>query len=161
MNNIYIARNGTYPESAIEEVSRDDLSVKFCNMGGGFVKSLTLEDFDTIFTPHKDNEPDYKEIRAGIDGSEGELGYKAYTRGYLWNGWTTPCFEYDQVVEVIKDGALLAYDKETDTFTDTFDNEMDEDPETYIGFDILINDKPVHVYAIGSGSWCWYVINKV
>jgi len=59
------------------------------------------------------------------------------------------------VLEIIKDGAELSYDKETDTFTDAFDMHDPSDAEMYMGIDILVNDKPVHVYAIGSGSWCW------
>jgi hypothetical protein len=55
MKNVYIVKNGIYPQSAIEEIQRDKEVVSFHNIGGGFVKILSIEDFNNIFIPYNAN----------------------------------------------------------------------------------------------------------
>ena len=48
----------------------------------------------------------------------------------------------------------LCYDDERDLFVDDSDvNEPDE--VTYPAEEIIVDGKPVKVYAIGAGYWCW------
>lgn len=80
--------------------------------------------------------------------------------GDRWNGWSCPNFEFKTAMIFAKitqadEGMMLTtYDKKKDTFI-TKDRENGEVMDEAQGTDIVVKGKRIHVYDIGSHSWCW------
>lgn len=177
----YMYKEGDYPKSAInvDKVDMIKNSVKFYDMGGGFLKSCSIDTFNERFREVTEQDKETQPYLAyfSIDQWEGEpdhsigmyklkdyegVAFKGYTHGYSWNGWATPCFEYETALYLINDMNMMEetdrarYDEESDSFIiKAYDYPEEDDPEVYEGADIIVNGETKHVYGIGSGFWCW------
>jgi len=89
-----------------------------------------------------------------IDG--GHL-YIGYTSGYLWNGWATPYFTFDEALKIMSewhnDDSPMIYDEDADAFVIQYDD-CDE-PYIWKGEDIKTIDGVQHLYGIGAYSHIW------
>jgi len=104
--------------------------------------------------------------RFDMDGYGGKL-FEGWTDGSTWNGWDCPWFEYtaaqDIVQTILKMGresnvtiTMAWYDESSDRFRIIPDPEAPDDIEEFEGFDVEgLDGRLLHLYAIGSGSWCW------
>ena len=76
--------------------------------------------------------------------------------GENWNGWACPAFTKTTCIKILKDRPNLRwhYDRKTDAFlvSEVLPEEFNDN---YMGFDIKIGKKTVHVYAVGAFAWVW------
>lgn len=68
---------------------------------------------------------------------------------HSWNGWSTPCFTFEQA-QALMDIHNLSYDEKTDSFT-----ENDEPEYSYKAEQRIIDGKSTKIYPIGSCCWTW------
>jgi hypothetical protein len=106
----------------------------------------------------------FRKSRFSLDDSP---AWEGYADGETWNGFSCPCFETKTAIEIAKYVVNLYrnspevrgnwnYDPHADTLkivTEPYES------ETFGGNDITVDDKTVHVYAIGAYNWCWYEVS--
>ena len=89
----------------VEFLSETPEIVKFCNIGGGLMRSLKPEDF------HREYDMDWVEcwqqIHIGADWLDGAI--KAWGTGRNWNGWAVPYFELTEAMELLKSMPYLKW----------------------------------------------------
>lgn len=81
-----------------------------------------------------------------------------YTDGYLWNGWATPHFTYEEAQKLQAEinqheGMRMFYDCNADKFY--WQHEDDDEPYVWKGEDIETVDGKLHLYGIGAYSHIW------
>lgn len=139
----------------VDIVNANPDRVSFCPQGGGFVYSVPTETFHASFKPAAT--PGFR--RASFSGDWNETPVRGFSDGNRWNGWAMPYFEFDTAqaiaAEFEGEDSTLRYQKDIDAFIYTSANCPDA-PEAYAGTWIDIEGKPMKVYPIGAGSWCWY-----
>lgn len=82
--------------------------------------------------------------------------FDGYTDGAHWNGWACPWFDKETAMYVMhewREFSLAAYDETHDKFV--FYADDGTDPEEFKGQDVIIDNKPIHLYPIGNGCWVW------
>ena len=84
--------------------------------------------------------------------------YIGYTNGYLWNGWATPYFTYEEAERLQaeinqRDDMRMFYESRADKFY--WQHEDDDEPYVWKGEDIQTVDGIKHLYGIGAYSHIW------
>lgn len=130
--------------------------VTFYPQGGGFQRMLPVIVFHSIYKQER-AAPGFR--RAVFVGDWNEKPVPGFTDGNRWNGWAIPYFEFETAQEIMaetgEDPSVFRYDPEEDAFI--YNNpDWPEEPEVYGATFIDIDGKPVKVYGIGAGFWCWY-----
>lgn len=86
--------------------------------------------------------------------------FPGYTQGKDWNGWGCPFFTKKVADEIAAffwfEEGQMTYDAHLDAYLYKDGNLPDTDPyEVMLGVDVDTVDGILHLYPIGSGSWCW------
>jgi hypothetical protein len=76
-------------------------------------------------------------------------GFAGYTDGASWNGWAMPYFTREIAMEVLK-----AYPGDEADDEDAYRNYQFPEEDSVIIIDPETG-KPIQVWPIGSGGWCW------
>jgi hypothetical protein len=86
--------------------------------------------------------------------------YPGYTSGERWNGWATPCFEYEVALQMIEDwkadewGRMEAYyDPDNDQFC--FRSDPEEDWDCFPAVTREMEGLTRKLYPIGAFCWIW------
>jgi hypothetical protein len=79
-----------------------------------------------------------------------------------WNGWALPLFNFENAMKLVNAKDFqLEYSEETDSVNERFNPDYFDSEEDCIswggGFNKEIGEK---VYAIGTGYYCWSVIER-
>lgn len=131
--------------------------VSFSSQGGGFLQRLRSEEFHRHFKPC--DFPPFRQVSVAIDGVGDEhTTFVAYSNGRRWNGWAMPHFPLDSALAVAKAMGDVRYDETRDVFILEPEG---EEPEEFAAEVIQVDGNDVKVYAIGSGYWCWDVVDDV
>lgn len=86
--------------------------------------------------------------------------FSGYTDGEEWNGWACPYYERHEAEQILKfsetNGYWWQYDQENDAFiVGAHTEENNTAPEMFRSLIILVDDKPLKVYPIGTRAWIW------
>ena len=167
----------------IEEIK--DNKLYFCAYGGGFVKTISLEnenflndvrDKKIIFT----NEEPKEEFHLGKIYIDSYDGFQNFVEGYIhnhrfWNGWNIVFMTLEGIKkhnELIKNSPYYSDNWEPkEEFNPTFEIKDNDtiilyDPEEEGGkveiksTEILFEGKKIKVFVPCSMSWCWQEITK-
>ncbi|HOX58189.1 MAG TPA: hypothetical protein PLC99_14990 [Verrucomicrobiota bacterium] len=120
-------------------------------LGGGFQLTIPVSDLGRFrVVPVEDQQA--RVYRAGVFCLEGEDSqFQGWTKGELWNGWATPCFE----LEVAHKVAAMVPGSRLDSARDAFVTRNQEE-ELWQGQSIVTTDgRLLKVYPIGACAWCW------
>ena len=126
--------------------------VEFCSQGGGFLNKAPHAEFDKHFKPA--TLPAFSLCAVSAEWLPPGLTFAAYSKGQRWNGWAMPYFPAESAMALREHLPGLCYDATRDVFVD--DSEENEPDEViFPAEEIIVDGKPVKVYAIGAGYWCW------
>lgn len=159
-NDEIILKNAVYPKGVFSVCEVTDKGAKCYPKGGGFQKLIPMSKIDSDFL--KVEETPKATFVAGEFGIEDSPSYAGYDAGFRWNGWRTPLFDKETSKRILSEakGWDWGYDDRTDTFIYAFEEQgdkgviMSSEVCKAKGCDIEVEDKTVHVYAIGDG-WIW------
>lgn len=154
---VYVLRTGQYPRDAVRVERVEDGKVHFSPLGGGFMYSQSEADFARSFRVHdpKAERLQYRQAQIGGDHVYG-APYLAYVDGRLWNGWAMPMFPRESAERMMRELDGIRYDGDQDAFIVDFGGDFE--PEVYTPEQIVVDGEPIIVFSIGSGSWCWEVV---
>lgn len=97
-------------------------------------------------------------LKKSVFNIEFDPFYDGYTNEDHWNGWACPWFTFsvaEQMMTALNASVgeqHLTYDKESDTFVHTID---EENVYEFKGEDIQTEDGVLHLYPIGTACWIW------
>lgn len=132
----------------------EPLNVRFSAQGGGLVRTAPLTDFERMFRPAA--LPAFTRKAVSAEWLPDDLRLPAYTDGQRWNGWAMPYFELAVAQQLLEHLPNLRYDSERDAFvSEPYDDEGDV--EIFAAEVLWVSGRPVRAYAIGAGSWCWWL----
>ena len=133
--------------------STDD-NVEFSAQGGGFVHKVARAEFEKRFKPAA--QPLYSLQAVSAEWLPDDLTLPAYTNGQRWNGWALPYFPAEAAHALLEHMPDLRYDASQDAFVSkAVDGESQDD--VFPAQELLVNGKSIKVYAVGAGSWCWWL----
>jgi hypothetical protein len=100
-------------------------------------------------------------MRKGSFVIEDQFGpYPGYTTGERWNGWATPCFEYEVALRMVEDwnasewaGGDAYYDASNDQFC--FRSGPKEDWDCFPPITCEVEGQERKLYSIGAFCWIW------
>lgn len=132
----------------------DPAIVHFSAQGGGFVRAMPKEAFESQFSPA--SPPGFALTAVTGDWLPQGVSVSAYTNGQRWNGWAMPYFPFEAAMQLLPHTPNLRYDEVTDTFISTMEGYPEgEDEERFSAQTLSVDGTPVKVYAIGTGCWTW------
>ena len=124
-------------------------------------KKATREFLEKEIQAHKDRDTStLHSAHFTCDGDE-RGHWAGYTTLRTWNGWATPYFTKeiaDQITEHFNRfmDKPIVYDAKKDAYLiDQTEWGLDEEPLEVKGEDAVTPDGVRHLYALGSGYWCW------
>ena len=137
--------------------------VLYCNAGGGLQCAMDADRFRLMTTPLPDEYLTSSPWKPGEFGIEDWMGpFPGYSQGRRWNGWACPVFPLESAHKIVEHcnreaekhgGELSRYDAQADVFL--IWNEGQDEPDVFMGDDIVVDGKVVRVYHVGTGSWTW------
>lgn len=133
--------------------STDD-NVEFSAQGGGFVQKAPRAEFEKRFKPAV--LPAFSLRVVSAEWLPDALKLPAYTNGQRWNGWAMPYFPVEAAHALLEHMPDLRYDDTRDAFVSkSYDDEAED--EVYPAQVLVVRGETLKVYAIGAGSWCWWL----
>lgn len=128
--------------------------VEFSAQGGGFVQKAPRAEFEKRFKPAAPLAFSLQAVSA--EWLPDDLTLPAYTNGQRWNGWAMPYFPAETAHALLEYMPDLRYDASQDAFVSKSDG-GESQGDVFPAQELLVNGKPVKVYAVGAGSWCWWL----
>lgn len=141
----------------VEIVSIESQKVTFFPQGGGFQRSLSRAEFEAAFKEFDHTALEYQPVEVTIEGFDEGFSLPAYSNGMLWNGWVMPYFTREAAMAIAQQIDTISYDRERDVFVED-DGYPEEGELTITATTIRVGNEDVEVFAIGSGSWCWELV---
>lgn len=129
-------------------------TVEFSAQGGGFVNKLSRSEFEKRFKPAE--LPLFSLKAVSAEWLPDDLKVPAYTNGQRWNGWAMPYFPAQSALSLLEHMPDLSYDATQDAFVSK-SSEDDSEAEVFPAQELVIEGVGVKVYAVGAGSWCWWL----
>ncbi|ADV02160.1 hypothetical protein [Alicycliphilus denitrificans] len=101
--------------------------------------------------------PAFSLVKIGADWLPDDVTVSAYSNGRHWNGWAMPRFTLEAGHSLLKHMPDLSYNGARDAFIskDAQDDQAEE--EVFAAETLIVGGSPIKTYAIGAGSWCWYL----
>lgn len=128
--------------------------VEFSAQGGGFVQKAPRAEFEKRFKPAA--LPAFSLRVVSAEWLPDALKLPAYTNGQRWNGWAMPYFPVEAAHALLEHMPDLRYDDTRDAFVSkSYDDEAED--EVYPAQVLVVRGETLKVYAIGAGSWCWWL----
>lgn len=129
-------------------------TVEFSAQGGGFVHKASRDEFEKRFKPAA--LPAFSLQAVSAEWLPDDLKLPAYTNGQRWNGWAMPYFPAEAAHALLEHMPDLRYDAAQDAFVSkSYDDETEND--VFPAQELVVEGATVKVYAIGAGSWCWWL----
>lgn len=131
--------------------------VELAPQGGGFMRRLTQDQFERNFERVT---PDLTYTAGTVTAEflpEGVI-LPCYSNGMRWNGWGMPVFAFEAACRLMALNPEITYDAQRDCFT--WKPHDDDEQDTFEAAMIDNDGRPVKVYAIGAGSWCWDAVQQ-
>lgn len=133
--------------------STDEI-VEFSAQGGGFVHKASRTEFEKRFKPAAPLAFSLQAVSA--EWLPDDLTLPAYTNGQRWNGWAMPYFPAESAHTLLEHMPDLRYDAAQDAFVSkSYDDETEDD--VFPAQELVVEGVTVKVYAVGAGSWCWWL----
>ncbi len=133
--------------------STDD-TVEFSAQGGGFVHKISRTEFEKRFKPA--TLPSFSLHAVSAEWLPDDLKLPAYTNGQRWIGWAMPFFPAEAAHALLEHMPDLRYDTARDAFVSkAYDDESEDD--VFPAQMLVVEGATVKVYAVGAGSWCWWL----
>lgn len=111
----------------------------------------------------------YEAGRFEIDSLEGP--FEGWTTGETWNGWACPIFERHEAERIAASfrtqgkrfGFPGSYEAYFDASGDAFifrdpNDDPDDEPLAFGSYTILVGERPITVYCIGTRYWTWEAV---
>jgi len=130
-------------------------TVEFAPQGGGPIQKIPRAEFERRFKPA--NLPAFSLVEIGAEWLPDDMKVPAYSNGRRWNGWAMPSFTLEAGQSLLKYMPDLSYDSARDAFISKDADDAQSEEEVFAAETLIIDGSPVKTYAIGAGSWCWYL----
>lgn len=129
-------------------------TIELFPQGGGFIRKLPRAEFERRFKPAQ--APAFSLRAVSAEWLPTDMKLPAYTTGERWNGWAMPYFPEKTAHALLPHMPDLSYDATQDAFVSRpIDDE--NNVTVFPAQALVVNGEAHKVYAIGAGSWCWWL----